>query len=248
MDILNDNQLLRYSRHLLLPGMDFDGQLKLIESKILVIGMGGLGNACAPYLASSGVGEITIVDDDLIELSNLQRQILYTEHDLNQPKAEIAGRRLASINPDCKVRTLVKRLNDTELALEIAHHNVVVDCSDNLETREQVNRLCFSHKTPLVSGAAVRFEGQVSTFNYHATSACYRCLSQQIGSQSLNCAESGILAPIVGIIGTIQATEAIKACTAIGQTLDNRLLMVDGKTMEVREFKLNKHPDCSVCG
>ena len=248
MDILNDDQLLRYSRHLLLPGMDFDGQLMLIESKILVIGMGGLGSACAPYLASSGVGEITIVDDDVIELSNLQRQILYTEHDLDQSKAEVASRRLASINPDCKVRPLIKRLDDTELALEIANHNVVVDCSDNLETREQINRLCFSLKTPLVSGAAVRFEGQVSTFKYHDTSACYRCLSQQIGGQSLNCAESGVLAPMVGIIGTIQAMEAIKACTGIGQTLDNRLLMIDGKTMEVREFKLNKHPDCSVCG
>jgi len=247
MSLLNDDQLLRYSRHLLLPGMDIDGQLNLIESKILVIGMGGLGSACTPYLASSGVGNITLVDDDLIELSNLQRQILYTKIDLGQPKADIARQRLQAINPDCKINAIVQRLDDNELDPLISESDVVIDCSDNLKTREQINRLCFLHKTPLVSGAAIRFEGQVSTFSYQQGDACYHCLSRQIGAQSLNCAESGVLAPMVGIIGTLQAMEAIKVCAQVGKTLENRMMMIDGKSMEVREFNLKKHPDCSVC-
>jgi len=247
MDILTDDQLLRYSRHLLLPGMDIDGQLKLIDSRILVIGMGGLGCACTPYLASSGVGTLTLVDDDVVELSNLQRQILYTDQDVGQPKAVVASRRLQAMNPDCDMTAIQKRLNDQELEQLIAHHDVVIDCSDNLSTREQINRICFESKTPLVSGAAIRFEGQVSTFSYQENTACYRCLSQQIGEQSLNCAESGVLAPMVGIIGSMQAMEAIKTCANVGQVLENRLLMIDGKSMEVRTFTLNKHPDCSVC-
>jgi len=247
MDILTDDQLLRYSRHLLLPGMDIDGQLKLIDSRMLVIGMGGLGCACTPYLASSGVGTLTLVDDDVVELSNLQRQILYTDQDVGQPKAVVASRRLQSMNPDCDMTAIQKRLNDQELEQLIAHHDVVIDCSDNLSTREQINRICFESKTPLVSGAAIRFEGQVSTFSYQENTACYRCLSQQIGEQSLSCAESGVLAPMVGIIGSMQAMEAIKTCANVGQVLENRLLMIDGKSMEVRAFTLNKHPDCSVC-
>lgn len=244
---LTDDMLLRYSRHILLPGMDLEGQQALIDSSVLVIGLGGLGCASTPYLVSSGVGKLTLVDYDVVELSNLQRQILHTNDDIGHAKVRSAEQSLTKINPNCDIQTLNKHLSDAELSEQIASHDLVLDCTDNLDTREQINRLCYQHKRPLVSGAAIGFEGQVTTFNYAVDTACYQCLSQKFGQQQTNCAESGVLAPVVGIVGSMQALEAIKMCCDIGQSLQNRLLMIDGKSMEIRAFQFDKNPNCPVC-
>lgn len=245
---LTDHETLRYNRQISLKAVDFDGQEKLKESRVLIVGAGGLGCAASQYLASAGVGKITLVDFDTISLSNLQRQILYTDADIGQLKAEVAKKRLQAINPNIDVQAIHKKCDDEDFANLIEQVDVVVDCTDNVDVRNQLNLQCFKQKRPLVSGSAIRFEGQISVFTYAENEACYQCLSQLFGSDTLSCVEAGVISPIVGIIGSLQALETIKVLLAIGKTLAGKLLVIDGLHFSIREMALPKLPDCSVCG
>ena len=244
---LTDHEILRYNRQISLKAVDFDGQEKLKESRVLIVGAGGLGCAASQYLASAGVGKIILVDFDTISLSNLQRQILYTDADMGKPKAEVAKVRLQSINPNIEVQAVVKKCDDAELAELIKQVDVVVDCTDNIDVRNQLNLQCFQRKRPLVSGSAIRFEGQISVFTYAENEACYQCLSQLFGSDTLSCVEAGVISPIVGVVGSLQALEAIKVLLNIGKTLAGKLLIIDGLHFSVREMNLPKMPSCKVC-
>ena len=244
---LTDHEMLRYNRQISLKAVDFDGQEKLKESRVLIVGAGGLGCSASQYLASAGVGKIILVDFDTISLSNLQRQILYTDADMDKPKAEVAKVRLQSINPNIEVQAVVKKCDDAEFAELIRQVDVVVDCTDNIDVRNQLNLQCFQQKRPLVSGSAIRFEGQVSVFTYADNEACYQCLSQLFGSDTLSCVEAGVISPIVGVIGSLQALETIKVLLDIGKTLSGKLLIIDGLHFSVREMNLPKMPSCKVC-
>lgn len=244
---LTDHEMLRYNRQISLKAVDFDGQEKLKASCVLIVGAGGLGCAASQYLASAGVGKIILVDFDTISLSNLQRQILYTDADMGKPKAEVAKARLQSINPNIEVQAVVKKCDDAEFAELIRQVDVVVDCTDNVDVRNQLNLQCFQQKRPLVSGSAIRFEGQVSVFTYVENEACYQCLSQLFGSDTLSCVEAGVISPIVGVIGSLQALETIKVLLDIGKTLSGKLLIIDGLHFSVREMNLPKMPSCKVC-
>jgi adenylyltransferase/sulfurtransferase len=245
---LTTEQALRYSRQVMLPAMDFRGQEALLASKVLVIGMGGLGCAAAPYLVASGVGHITLVDDDNIDRSNLQRQILYREADIGHSKAEQAAASLRALNSDISIQALRQRLNAAELAALVPQYSLVLDCTDNLSTRNAINAACVKAKVPLVSGAAIRFEGQVASFSMQGEGACYHCLSQMFGEQQLTCMEAGILSPVVGIIGCMQALEAVKILGGVGTPLYGKLQLFDALTTEWREFSLIKDSQCTVCG
>ncbi len=243
---MEDQQLLRYSRQIMLPNVDVAGQQRLLDSRVLIIGAGGLGSPVAMYLAAAGVGQLVLVDFDEVDLSNLQRQILHGSHDLGRPKVESARDTLAVINPEVSVTAINKKLEGEALLAEVEKADVVVDASDNFSTRFAVNDACVAAKKPLVSGAAIRMEGQVSVFhNEHPDSPCYRCLYRDEGELSQTCSENGVLAPVVGIIGTIQATEVLKVLLGIGDTLGGRLLLLDALTMEWRSMKLRKDPGCS---
>lgn len=244
---LTDHEILRYNRQISLKAVDFDGQEKLKESRVLIVGAGGLGCAASQYLASAGVGKIILVDFDTISLSNLQRQILYTDADMGKPKAEVAKARLQAINPNIEVQAVVKKCDDAEFAELIRQVDIVVDCTDNIDVRNQLNLQCFQQKRPLVSGSAIRFEGQISVFTYAENEACYQCLSQLFGSDTLSCVEAGVISPIVGVIGSLQALEAIKVLLNIGKTLAGKLLIIDGLHFSVREMNLPKMPSCKVC-
>lgn len=244
---LTDHEMLRYNRQISLKAVDFDGQEKLKGSRVLIVGAGGLGCAASQYLASAGVGKIILVDFDTISLSNLQRQILYTDANIGQPKAEVAKTRLQAINPNIEIQAINKKCDDAEFAELIAQVDVVVDCTDNVDVRNQLNLQCFKQKRALVSGSAIRFEGQISVFTYAENEACYQCLSQLFGSDTLSCVEAGVISPIVGVIGSLQALETIKVLLNIGKTLAGKLLMIDGLHFSVREMALPKLPDCSVC-
>ncbi|WP_199609634.1 molybdopterin-synthase adenylyltransferase MoeB [Flocculibacter collagenilyticus] len=244
---LTDAQLMRYSRHIMMPSIDIDGQEALWNSNILIIGMGGLGCAAAQYLAASGVGKLTLVDDDEVEHSNLQRQVLHVEQSVGLSKTESAKLTLATINSEVSIHCINKRLNDTELEKAIKAHTLVLDCTDNLTSRNQINRLCHQTNVPLVSGAAIRMEGQVATFTMQHNHPCYHCLSHLFGEQTLTCSEAGILSPVVGLVGCIQATEAIKFITQIGDTLSGKILVIDAATMQFNQFAITKHPACNVC-
>lgn len=244
---LTDHEMLRYNRQISLKAVDFDGQEKLKESRVLIVGAGGLGCSASQYLASAGVGKIILVDFDTISLSNLQRQILYTDADMGKPKAEVAKARLQAINPNIEVQAVVKKCDDAELAELIRQVDIVVDCTDNIDVRNQLNLQCFQRKRPLVSGSAIRFEGQVSVFTYADNEACYQCLSQLFGSDTLSCVEAGVISPIVGVIGSLQALETIKVLLDIGKTLSGKLLIIDGLHFSVREMNLPKMPSCKVC-
>lgn len=244
---LTDHEMLRYNRQISLKAVDFDGQEKLKESRVLIVGAGGLGCSASQYLASAGVGKIILVDFDTISLSNLQRQILYTDADIGKPKAEVAKVRLQAINPNIEVQAVVKKCDDAEFAELIRQVDVVVDCTDNIDVRNQLNLQCFQQKRPLVSGSAIRFEGQVSVFTYADNEACYQCLSQLFGSDTLSCVEAGVISPIVGVIGSLQALETIKVLLDIGKTLSGKLLIIDGLHFSVREMNLPKMPSCKVC-
>ncbi len=248
MDILSDQEMLRYNRQIILKQFDFDGQEALKQSSILVLGAGGLGCASTQYLATAGVGKLTLIDDDIVELSNLQRQVLHHDSDVGTKKVISAAESLRLLNPNIEVATVDRRLDDSELSALIAQHTLVLDASDNVETRNQLNRLCYGSKTPLVSGAAIRMEGQVSVFTYQDEQApCYECLSALFGSAALSCVEAGVMAPIVGIIGAVQAMEAIKVIAHYGQPKQGKILMLDAMTMSWREMNLMKMPNCSVC-
>ncbi|MEG3134224.1 molybdopterin-synthase adenylyltransferase MoeB [Rouxiella sp. T17] len=245
---LSDAEMLRYNRQIVLRGFDFDGQEKLKASHALVVGLGGLGCAAAQYLAAAGVGTLTLLDFDTVSLSNLQRQTLHTDARIGMKKVASAAIALAAINPHVVLEQIDHQLDAEALAALIARCDVVLDCTDNVEIRNQLNQACFSHKIPLVSGAAIRMEGQISVFTYHQNEPCYRCLSRLFGEQALTCVEAGVMAPLVGTIGSLQALEAIKLLANYGETKPGRLLMFDAMTLQFTEMKLPKNPHCEVCG
>ncbi|WP_299183148.1 molybdopterin-synthase adenylyltransferase MoeB [uncultured Neptuniibacter sp.] len=246
--MLSDEQLLRYSRQIMLPDVDINGQEIWLNSTVLIIGLGGLGSPVAMYLAAAGVGELVLVDDDEVELSNLQRQVAHNTKRIGQPKVDSARNTIAQLNPDTRVKTLYERLDDEAMQSLIATVDLVVDCTDNFSTRFAINRACFMHKKPLVSGAAIRMEGQVAVYDpLKPESPCYQCLYKEGSDENLTCSESGVLSPLVGIIGSVQAMEALKVLASVGESLAGRLLLLDAKTMDWRTLKLRKDPSCPVC-
>ncbi|MDC6119923.1 molybdopterin-synthase adenylyltransferase MoeB [Serratia rubidaea] len=245
---LTDAETLRYNRQIVLRGFDFDGQERLKASHALIVGLGGLGCAAAPYLAAAGIGRLTLVDFDSVALSNLQRQILHSDRRIGMSKVASARQTLAEINPHVTIDTVDRQLDDQQMAALIAACDVVLDCTDNVTTRDQLNRLCHAQRTPLVSGAAIRMEGQLSVFTYQPGEPCYRCLSRLFGDNALTCVEAGVMAPLVGTVGSLQAMEAIKLLAHYGQPLVGKLLMFDAMSMQFREMKLPKNPQCEVCG
>jgi molybdopterin/thiamine biosynthesis adenylyltransferase len=247
---MDDMQLLRYARHILLDEIGIEGQERLMAARVLIIGAGGLGSPAACYLASSGVGHIVLADDDEVELSNLQRQILHTTARIGWPKAESGKKMLSEINPEAQVQARVQRLTGTALDQLVAEMDLVLDCCDNFATRHEVNRACVAHRKPLVSGSAIRFAGQVSVFDLRDdASPCYHCLfPQEDGVRELRCAETGVLAPLVGIIGSMQAAEAIKILAHIGEPMVGRLLCLDALSMQWNEVRFARDPVCMVCG
>ncbi len=245
---MNDNELLRYSRQILLPEVDVEGQEKLLSAQVLVVGLGGLGCPVAMYLAAAGVGHLVLADFDEVDLSNLQRQVAHTSARLGMAKVDSAARTLAELNPDTRVDCLNTRLEGDALLSQVAAADVVVDCTDNFSIRFAINRACVETKTPLVSGAAIRLEGQVSVFDSRRPEApCYRCLYDVADDENLSCSESGVLAPLVGIIGSVQALETLKLIAGFGEPLVGRLLILDAKNMNWTSLKLPKDPACPVC-
>ncbi len=245
---LSDEEMLRYNRQIILRDFDFDGQERLKASTVLVVGLGGLGCAAAQYLAAAGVGAMTLLDFDTVALSNLQRQTLHHDADIDRLKVDSARDALAAINPHVRLETLGRLLDESELAATVARHDLVLDCTDNVEIRNQLNRACFAAKVPLVSGAAIRMEGQVSVFTYQPDEPCYRCLSRLFGDNALTCVEAGVMSPLVGAIGSIQALEAIKVLSGYGTPITGRILMMDAMRGQFREMKLARNPHCEVCG
>ncbi|WJV52220.1 molybdopterin-synthase adenylyltransferase MoeB [Pectobacteriaceae bacterium CE90] len=244
---LTDAETLRYNRQIVLRGFDFDAQEKLKASRVLIVGLGGLGCSAAQYLASAGVGHLTLLDFDTVSLSNLQRQILHRDERIGMPKVESARIALMEINPHLTVDAVNDNLDDEPLQALAGQHDVMLDCTDNVSIRDRLNRIGFLLKKPLVSGAAIRMEGQVSVFTYQPDEPCYHCLSRLFGEQALTCVEAGVMAPLVGTIGSLQAMETIKLLTHYGQVLSGRLLIFDAMTLQFREMKLPKNPDCDVC-
>ena len=247
--MMDDDQLLRYSRQILLPEFGIEAQDRLLAAHVLIVGAGGLGSPVALYLAAAGVGTLAIADGDTVDVSNLQRQILHGERDIGRPKVVSARDRLAALNPATTVIALEQRLQDGELHAQVAAADAVVDASDNFVTRYAVNAACVAARTPLISGAAIRMEGQVAVFRPDVPGGpCYRCLYRDGSEVEQTCAENGVLAPIVGIVGSIQAMETIKVLTGIGDTLCGRLLILDARRMDIRTLKLRRDPECPVCG
>ena len=246
---MDDNQLLRYSRHILLDEIGIEGQQKILEAKALVIGAGGLGSPAAMYLASAGIGQLTIIDNDTVDLTNLQRQIAHTTARVGRAKAESARETLQAINPDIRITALVERADDARLAELVSQHDVVLDCTDNFKTRHAVNRACVAHRVPLVSGAVIRFDGQVSVFDTRTEGPCYSCLfPQDQPFEDVACSTMGVFAPLVGVVGAMQAAEALKLVMGIGESLAGRLLLLDGLRMEWSSISIGRNDGCPVCG
>ncbi|MDO5693761.1 MAG: HesA/MoeB/ThiF family protein [Pseudomonadota bacterium] len=247
---MDDRQLLRYSRHILLDDIGVEGQEKLLAAHALVIGAGGLGSPVALYLASAGVGRLTLVDDDTVDLTNLQRQIAHTEARVGQSKVLSARAAIHAINPDVRVDTVMQRADETLLRQLVADADVVLDCTDNFATRQALNQACVAARKPLVAGAAIGFDGQVSVYDLRdGHSPCYACVfppSQTV--EEVRCATMGVFAPVVGLIGTVQAAEALKLLCGIGQSLSGRLLMLDSRRMEWSEVRVQRQPSCQICG
>ncbi len=249
---MNDEQLLRFSRQIMLPDFDIAGQARLLSAKVLLIGLGGLGSPIAMYLGAAGVGELVLVDDDHVDASNLQRQIAHREQDVGINKAQSAARAVKDLNSNTRVTIIQRRLAGAELASQIDYVDLVVDATDNFDSRYLVNQLCWQTQTPLVSGAAIRWEGQISVFDpTNANSPCYQCLYPESDTSSngaaLNCSENGVIAPLVGVIGSCQALEAIKYLAGVGTSLVGYTLFFDGKYMEWRRLKLSKAQECPIC-
>ncbi|ACT47161.1 HesA/MoeB/ThiF family protein [Methylotenera mobilis] len=246
---MNDNQLLRYSRHILLPQIEYEGQDKIVHGHALIVGAGGLGSPAALYLGAAGVGTITICDFDQVDLSNLQRQIVHTTSSIGVNKALSAQKTLLALNPEVIVHAICERASEDELHALVAKADVVLDCSDNFATRYLLNKLCVQLRKPLVSGAGLGFEGQVTVYDMRSTqSPCYHCLFPDNGEGTdLRCATNGVFAPLVGMIGTTQAAEALKILMGIGESLQGRLLLLDALSMEWRAIKLSKDSACTVC-
>jgi molybdopterin/thiamine biosynthesis adenylyltransferase len=246
---MDDSQLLRYSRHILLDEIGIEGQRRLLASRALVIGAGGLGSPVALYLGTAGVGRITLVDHDTVDLTNLQRQIAHTQARVGHPKAESAREAIAAINPDVQVLPVLQRADADWLNRAVAEADVVIDCSDNFKTRHAANAACVAHAKPLVSGAAIGFDGQVSVYDTRRAEApCYACLfPPDATTADAQCATMGVFAPLVGIIGTMQAAEALKLLAGIGSSLAGRLQMLDARTMEWTQIAIGRQADCPVC-
>ena len=246
---MNDEQLLRYSRHILLPEIGIEGQQRLLASRALLIGAGGLGSPAALYLASAGVGNLTVCDGDKVDLSNLQRQIVHREAAVGWHKAESARETLLALNSQACISAITERVEGERLQSLIAQADVVIDASDNFATRHAVNRACVSLRKPLVSGAGIRFDGQLAVFDLRAADApCYACLFPEEGeAEEMRCAVTGVFAPLVGIVGAMQAAEALKLLAGAGTTMSGRLLLIDALSMELRTVKLARDPGCRVC-
>ena len=246
---MNDRQLLRYSRHILLDEIGIDGQQRLVDARALIIGAGGLGSPAALYMASAGIGRISLADGDTVDLTNLQRQILHSEDRLGQPKVASGLAALQAINPEVQVEMVPHRLAGDALAALVAETDVVLDCSDNFATRHAVNRACVRHRKPLVSGAAIRFAGQLAVFDSRRRhSPCYNCLFPETGEvDEVRCAVMGVFAPLTGIIGTMQAAEALKLIAGAGEVTVGRLWLLDGLAMEWRSVRFGQDPECPVC-
>lgn len=245
---MNDELLLRYSRQIMLPEFDYEGQQQLVSARVLIVGMGGLGSPAAMYLSAAGVGHLVLVDDDEVEVSNLQRQIVHRESTVGLSKVISAQQTLAEVNPHCQVTAINERLDEDALDKQISQADVVLDCTDNFSSRYLTNRLCVKNKTPLVSAAAIRWEGQLMVVDPRDDQApCYQCLYGEGQEQNLNCSETGIMSPVVGMMGTWQALEAIKVLSGAGQSLTGKLSVFDGLTGQWRQLKLPRNPDCAVC-
>ena len=246
---MNDNQLVRYSRHILLPEIGIEGQHQLLDAHALIIGAGGLGSPASIYLAASGVGKITLCDNDTVDLTNLQRQILHQTSSIGQSKVASALNTLAAINPEISVNALSERIANEHLTELVMEADIVLDCSDNFATRYALNRACFQFKKPLVSGAAIGFSGQVSVFDFRKEDApCYNCLyPEETEAEEVRCSVMGVFAPLVGIIGSMQAGEALKLLMATGTTLCGKVMLLDALNMETRTIKLSRDRNCSVC-
>jgi molybdopterin/thiamine biosynthesis adenylyltransferase len=247
---MDDNQLLRYSRHILLDEIGIEGQQRLLQSHAVVIGAGGLGSPVALYLGTAGVGRLTLVDDDAVDLTNLQRQIAHDSARIGVPKAESAARSVAAINPEVRLQPLVQRADADLLDRLAAEADVLIDCSDNFRTRHAVNAACVARRKPLVAGAAIRFDGQISVYDLRSDdSPCYACLFPPgSGFEDVACSTMGVFAPLVGIIGSLQAAEALKLLAGVGTSLAGRLQMLDARSMEWSEIRVQRSPDCPVCG
>jgi len=247
---MNDEQLLRYSRHILLNELGVEGQERLLASHAVIVGAGGLGSPVSLYLGSAGVGRITIIDHDVVDATNLQRQIAHNLERVGQPKAESARAAMLAINPELDIRPVLQRADDALLDQLLPGADVVIDCTDNFTTRHLINRASVRHRVPLVSGAGIRFDGQLSVYDPRAPeSPCYACVFPETeGLEETRCATMGVFAPLVGIIGTMQAAEALKLLTGMGSRLVGRLLMLDGRDMAFSDIRLGRNLDCQVCG
>ena len=247
---MTDDQLLRYSRHLLLNEVGVEGQEKILQSHVLIIGAGGLGSPVVLYLATAGVGRITLVDDDVVDVTNLQRQIAHNMADVGEFKANSAMKKVANINPDVQVIPVLKRVDAVQLDELVQDADVVIDCCDNFATRHAVNAACVKHGVPLVSGAAIRFDGQISVHDARLANApCYACVFPiDLLANEVSCATMGVFAPLVGIIGSMQAAEALKLLAGVGSPLVGRLQMLDARAMEWTEIRTLRDPTCAVCG
>ena len=246
---MDDPQLLRYSRQIMLPQVDIEGQQKLLEAQVLIIGLGGLGSPAAMYLAAAGIGHLVLSDFDTVDLSNLQRQIIHDSQSIGLSKARSAKSTLRRLNPEIRITAIENRLEGLELEQAIASADVVVDCSDNFATRFAINAVCVKTSTPLVSGAVIRFEGQIAVFTPGKNdSPCYNCLYADQGELADSCVRNGVIAPLPGIIGSMQALETIKLILNIGETLRGKLMLLDALSMEWRSMKLRRNPQCPTCG
>ncbi|ENM1947297.1 molybdopterin-synthase adenylyltransferase MoeB [Citrobacter braakii] len=245
---LSDQEMMRYNRQIILRGFDFEGQEALKDARVLVVGVGGLGCAATQYLAGAGVGHLTLLDFDTVSVSNLQRQTLHSDATVGQPKVLSARDALARINPYIAITPVNSLLNESEIHTLITEHDLVLDCTDNVSIRNQLNAGCFAARVPLVSGAAIRMEGQITVFTYQEGEPCYRCLSRLFGENALTCVEAGVMAPLIGVIGSLQAMEAIKLLANYGKPASGKIVMYDAMTCQFREMKLMRNPTCEVCG
>jgi len=246
---MNDQELLRYSKQIMLPQIDIEGQQKINDSTILIIGMGGLGSPTALYLAAAGVGHIVIADFDQVELSNLQRQIIHSTSDIGDDKVNSAKAKLLELNPNITVTVANEIMHSDNLASLIKDVNIVLDGTDNFESRFEINKACVECHKPLISAAVIRFEGQISVFKgYEVDQPCYQCLYSEQGDGRESCVENGVLAPVAGLVGTIQALQAIKVLLGLGEQLCGELLLIDGLDLSFRKVKIVKDPECPICG
>ncbi|MBK6260319.1 molybdopterin-synthase adenylyltransferase MoeB [Citrobacter youngae] len=244
---LSDQEMMRYNRQIILRGFDFEAQEALKEARVLVVGLGGLGCAATQYLAGAGIGHLTLLDFDTVSVSNLQRQTLHSDATVGQPKVLSARDALARINPYIAITPVNALLDESEIHSLIAEHDLVLDCTDNVSIRNQLNAGCFAAGVPLVSGAAIRMEGQITVFTYQEGEPCYRCLSRLFGENALTCVEAGVMAPLIGVIGSLQAMEAIKLLASYGKPASGKIVMYDAMTCQFREMKLMRNPGCEVC-